>query len=622
MGTINELNTTDTLADDDKLVIWKDQAGATRAITAEDAATYFSLAGGPYQPLDELLTAIAGLGPSTAAGDFIELTAQDTVRVRKLSVATYAALTVIPASFRFDDMLVYVAGRATDGDGGHGWWRFDAASSAAANGGTVLAPDAGTGRWLRFYMLPADVRWFGVKSDGTTDDASALSAALNTTAISWFLIPADTRINTAVQIERDNVRITGPVAQGARILLGAADIDGIVVGDGTTARDRVFIEHLGFDAAPAITKTAGAAVRFRNGTNMKLENFVVSGQFTSITMDRITVGYVQHGRIYDAVQTSGTGILVTGAGNDQHIVDVIMDNNPAAQPAYGLKVEETGAVHVYECDFLRCEYGGYFVPNATKIIENVWLENNTWDTCGTNGLVFDGAAGTTIRRVWIDGDWASTSDLANVIIGGGAGTIDGIDWDGGGILNAGEHGLDIAGGTNIRLRGLLISGNGQDTINTYHGIVVSGAVTGLAIESVRSGQFLGFANQQAYGIAITSASVDNFTITGCDLRTNATGAISNAAGINGTTKIIKDVLGYATENRGTVSGSTDGSGQITFNPGLAVTPSQIFIQAVSTNFVGAQVLSATGSSITIVCLDYAGAAVTSASVVFYWSVFA
>jgi hypothetical protein len=150
MGTINELNTTDTLAGDDKLVIWKDQAGATRAITAEDAATYFNgTPGGPFQPLDELLTAIAGLGPSTAAGDFIELTAQDTVRVRKLSVATYAALTVIPASFRFDDMLVYVASRATDGDGGEGYWRFDAASSATANGGTILAPDAGTGRWIR-----------------------------------------------------------------------------------------------------------------------------------------------------------------------------------------------------------------------------------------------------------------------------------------------------------------------------------------------------------------------------------------------------------------------------------------------------------------------------------------
>jgi hypothetical protein len=149
MGTINELNTTDTLVDEDKLVIWKKQAGATRAITAEDAAAYFSLSGGPYQPLDELLTAIAGQGPNTANGDFIQLTGMDTVRVRKLTVATYAALTIIPDSFRFDDMLVYVASRATDGDGGEGWWRFDAASSATANGATILAPDAGTGRWIR-----------------------------------------------------------------------------------------------------------------------------------------------------------------------------------------------------------------------------------------------------------------------------------------------------------------------------------------------------------------------------------------------------------------------------------------------------------------------------------------
>ena len=176
MGTINELNTTDTLADDDKLVIWKDQAGATRAITAEDAATYFSLAGGPYQPLDELLTAIAGLGPSTAAGDFIELTAQDTVRVRKLSVATYAALTVIPASFRFDDMLVYVASRASDGDGGEGWWRFNAASSATANGGTILAPDAGTGRWIRNNNNLPTLEQFGGGLGVAASDQTALEA--------------------------------------------------------------------------------------------------------------------------------------------------------------------------------------------------------------------------------------------------------------------------------------------------------------------------------------------------------------------------------------------------------------------------------------------------------------
>ena len=174
--TINELNTTDTLADADKFVIWQNTSQATRAITAVDMAEYFGAEpGGPFQPLDELLTAIAGLGPSTANGDFIQLTGQDTVRVRKLTVATYAALTIIPASFRFDDMLVYVSSRATDGDGGEGWWRFDAASSATANGGTILAPDTGTGRWFRLYAGNVSVQWFGARPGGT--------AAANTTAI-------------------------------------------------------------------------------------------------------------------------------------------------------------------------------------------------------------------------------------------------------------------------------------------------------------------------------------------------------------------------------------------------------------------------------------------------------
>lgn len=186
--TINELNTTATIVDADKLVLWQEQSGSTRAITAADAAAYFSIAGGPYQPLDELLTAIAGQGPNTANGDFIQLTGQDTVRVRKLTVATYAALTVIPASFRFDDMLVYVASRTTDGDGGQGWWRFDAASSATANGGTILAPDAGTGRWVRLYNDRLYVEHFGAKGDGATNDNTAITAAMAAASLAGVIL--------------------------------------------------------------------------------------------------------------------------------------------------------------------------------------------------------------------------------------------------------------------------------------------------------------------------------------------------------------------------------------------------------------------------------------------------
>lgn len=91
-------------------------------------------------------------------------------------VATYAALTAIPESGRSDDMVVYVASRATDGDGGEGHWRFDAASSATANGGTILAPDAGTGRWLRQIAANIyDHAWFASSADARTA-ANASSA--------------------------------------------------------------------------------------------------------------------------------------------------------------------------------------------------------------------------------------------------------------------------------------------------------------------------------------------------------------------------------------------------------------------------------------------------------------
>jgi hypothetical protein len=63
MGTINDLNTVDTLADDDKFVIWQKQAGATRAITAENMAAYFGAElSDEYQPLDATLTMYAALG--------------------------------------------------------------------------------------------------------------------------------------------------------------------------------------------------------------------------------------------------------------------------------------------------------------------------------------------------------------------------------------------------------------------------------------------------------------------------------------------------------------------------------------------------------------------------------
>ena len=86
MGTINDLNTVDTVADDDKFVLWKTQAGATRAITAVDLATYFGAElSDEYQPLDATLTALAALGLENRK--LIRGTGVDTGQLVTLSVA-------------------------------------------------------------------------------------------------------------------------------------------------------------------------------------------------------------------------------------------------------------------------------------------------------------------------------------------------------------------------------------------------------------------------------------------------------------------------------------------------------------------------------------------------------
>ena len=306
MTNINDLNTIDALTDNDKLVVWN---GSTRAITAADAADYFSGSGNvnlgqlltsiqslsptiadqliyttgsdfvsvtpitPFsrsllssvsaataltalngQPLDATLTAVAGL--TVGAGDYIEATGVDTFRARKLTVATYAALTVIAAASRFDDMLAYVASRATDGDGGEGWWRFDAASSATANGGTILAPDAGSGRWLRVCEARKfEARWFGITADGVTDNSTAIAAAfaaMVTAGGGTVIFPAgDIVWNSTVTVANVPMHVRG--APGGLTKIIKVTGTNLLTWSTTTfsgsETDQVVIEDLEFEAA-------------------------------------------------------------------------------------------------------------------------------------------------------------------------------------------------------------------------------------------------------------------------------------------------------------------------------------------------------------------------------------
>src|SRR5262249_20458666 len=80
--------------------------------------------------------------------------------------------------------LYYTEGYSASGDGGGGFWRFDAADcstdvSADSLQGVVAAPNAASsgtsGAWRRIILGPADPRWWGATLYTTVSAAKAAS---------------------------------------------------------------------------------------------------------------------------------------------------------------------------------------------------------------------------------------------------------------------------------------------------------------------------------------------------------------------------------------------------------------------------------------------------------------
>ena len=120
-------------------------------------------------------------------------TAHNTDGTLKLDVKTIADLKAVDVATLTDKQQALVAGYSAPGDGGGGQFYYDVAASDADNGGTVIAPTAGIGRWKRVYSGAINVRWFGAKGDddgagGGTDDTAAFTSAIS--ASSLVFVPA------------------------------------------------------------------------------------------------------------------------------------------------------------------------------------------------------------------------------------------------------------------------------------------------------------------------------------------------------------------------------------------------------------------------------------------------
>lgn len=118
-------------------------------------------------------TVYGRLGINTGPGQAIPLS----ILFSANSITNIAALRALPVPP--PSTTIYVAGYTSLGDGGQGTFEYNPASSAGDNGGTIIAPNIGSGRWIRGLPLANTfaVEWFGANV-GSADNTATIQSAV------------------------------------------------------------------------------------------------------------------------------------------------------------------------------------------------------------------------------------------------------------------------------------------------------------------------------------------------------------------------------------------------------------------------------------------------------------
>lgn len=139
-------------------------------LSASGKATVFLGAGGYKVVLKDALGAVMDTvdgvfgDPGTANGGFLQT-----------GIATFADLRAF--SNPGEAVTVLVAGALAQGDGGGGLFTFNPAITTADDGGIIIAPDFGIGRWVRSVSGTPSISWWGIKGLTTESDDAAIANA-------------------------------------------------------------------------------------------------------------------------------------------------------------------------------------------------------------------------------------------------------------------------------------------------------------------------------------------------------------------------------------------------------------------------------------------------------------
>lgn len=427
---------------------------------------------------------------------------------------------------------------------------------------------ATVGAWVRVFSGQVSVKWYGATGDGTTDDTTAISAAIAATKSIYFP-PGTYKTSSPLLIAASGYTIQGAGKNVTTIAPAFASGDAFTVGS-VAGIDTVAIR--GMTIKPTVTKTSGAAIRVIELANIiALDDLYIYGGYNGIAFEANNTNNSINQQLsnFHIRDCTNAGILCGGGTGTPN--DIFLSHGIISFCGVGMKFTNVSGLYVHDVDAVNSTNQGIlFAPGVGEKVIFGLLNNVLADTSGAAGWHFNPSG--IVANISCTDCWSAANAGSGVLF---SVAVYGMSWKGGIIRNNVQHGVAFVVGGKISFSEAQIFNNSRVTSAAYDGVNIGSNVTDVEIRGcfIGSGGYdfaVGGTNNQRYGInLVASGSTANIVITENNLTGNVTGAMID--GMTLSSKVVKNNLGYQSRNSGTASVAV-GNAAIAIAHGLPVTP--------------------------------------------------
>ena len=387
-----------------------------------------------------------------------------------------------------------------------------------------------------------NVKTYGAKGDGVTNDAPAILAAIAAVPGQGGIVyfpPGVFLLNSSIVINaHSNLSLVGAGVSATRLQMNA---NGVTVLSFTGVCSHITIRDLWLGAAASFA--SGGCISIIGTASVHSDTFVIENVRLQNTPAPWFSQYLDNSQIRNVrvMQTVAGAVksvaMLMNSCVSNTFTEIVMLSTAGQFVGEGVRVD-------YDCDTIifinsqvlhadtgwRCaQTAGHTGPRLSRFT-NCYTESCT----GTGWLI------QAARDVRLSACHAAVNGGSGFeVTGGDSITIcDSLS------LSNGRHGIVVAGGTGVMLSGNTCSNNSQEATATYSGISIGNKVTGVRIVNNRCGDFIfTLPKKQKHGIAIGAVGTDFLVVMGNDLQGNATRALDDSSA--GASKMITQNVGVS-----------------------------------------------------------------------------